>query len=118
MITHIQIREAMVAFALPFDDDHRRRTARAYDIFDRNLVSKAPHQVQGYETWLVDSQYNNGTYTVRIFNPMSIVRATCDCPDFRKGFAGITGLHAGPVCKHIIAVWMERTSHAAEQQAA
>jgi uncharacterized Zn finger protein len=110
MLTDYEVRQTCRDFGLSTDSEQCRRVARGYDLFNRGCVHKAEHQLRGYETWLVDSQYDRGTYTVRVFRYPNATTATCECPDYRKGFAetGMTGIHAGPECKHIIATLMQR----------
>ena len=105
MITQLEVRNTCREFGLALDSDQQQRVARGYDIFHRGLVHKAEHQVSDYDTYFVGSQYRACNYTVRYFPRFETV--TCECPDFRKGWAS-TGLHAGPTCKHCVAVLIQR----------
>lgn len=118
MITDYAVRQTCREFGLSLNSEQQRRVARAYDLFSKGHVHKAKHQVRGYETWFVDSQNDNGTYTVRVFQYPNMTSATCDCPDFAKGYAetGMTGIHAGYTCKHIIATLMQRERDALRAQ--
>ena len=116
MITALEVRNICREFGLSLDSGQQQRVARGYDIQRHGLVQRAEHQVTHYETYFVSSQYQDCHYTVRVFTYPNRIGVTCDCADFRKGYAS-TGLHAGWTCKHGVAVLIEREMDAVHDAA-
>ncbi len=111
LISAYEVRHTCRQFGLSPEANQCERVARAYALFMRKAVHLPRQQVCGYLTYCVDSQYTPGlVYTVRVFVRPTGTTVTCSCPAFHRGYAetGITGIHAGPLCKHGVAVLLER----------